>query len=95
MGDLATLMLKNALWLFAAATIILLFFLPSFTMMQDHRQKNLEDEKKIAELQRRNEELKEEKRRLIEDPVYLERVARERMGLVREGEKVYKIDSEK
>lgn len=88
-------MLKNALGLFAAATIILLFFLPSFTMMQDHRQKNLEYEKKIAELQRRNEELKEEKRRLIEDPVYLERVARERMGLVREGEKVYKIDSEK
>lgn len=85
-------MLKNALWLFAAATIILLFFLPSFTMMQDHRQKNLEYEKKIAELQRRNEELKEEKRRLVEDPVYLERVARERMGLVREGEKVYRIE---
>lgn len=85
-------MLKNALWLFAAATIILLFFLPSFTMMQDHRQKNLEYGKRIAELQRRNEELKEEKRRLIEDPVYLERVARERMGLVREGEKVYKME---
>ena len=61
-------------------------------MMQDHRQKNLEYEKKIAELQRRNEELKEEKQRLIEDPVYLERVARERMGLVREGEKVYRME---
>jgi len=85
-------MLKNALWLFAAATIILLFFLPSFTMMQDHRQKNLEYEKKIAELQRRNNELEEEKQRLIEDPVYLERVARERMGLVREGEKVYRVE---
>ena len=85
-------MLKNALWLFAAATIILLFFLPSFTMMQDHRQKNLEYEKKIAELQRRNNELEEEKQRLIEDPVYLERVARERMGLVRDGEKIYKME---
>jgi len=85
-------MLKNALWLFAVATIILLFFLPSFTMMQDHRQKNLEYEKKIVELQRRNEELKEEKQRLIEDPVYLERVARERMGLVRDGEKIYKME---
>ena len=85
-------MLKNALWLFAAATIILLFFLPSFSIMQDHRQKNLEYEKKIAELQRRNGELETEKTRLIEDPVYLERVARERMGLVREGEKVYKME---
>ncbi len=85
-------MLKNALWLFAVATIILLFFLPSFTIMQDHQQKNREYENKIAELQRRNDELKEEKRRLIEDPVYLERVARERMGLVRDGEKVYRIE---
>ncbi len=85
-------MLKNALWLFAAATIILLFFLPSFTIMQDHRQKNLEYEKKIAELQRRNNELEAEKQRLIDDPVYLERVARERMGLVREGEKVYRME---
>lgn len=85
-------MLKNALWLFAAATIILLFFLPSFTIMQDHRRKNLEYEKKIFVLQAKNRELEEEKRRLIEDPVYLERVARERMGLVREGEKVYRIE---
>ena len=88
-------MLKNALWLFAIVTIILLFFLPSFTMMQDHRQKNLEYEKKIAELQKRNNELEEEKQRLIEDPVYLERVARERMGLVREGGKVYRMDGQK
>ena len=85
-------MLRNALWLFAVATIILLFFLPSFSIMQDHRQKNLEYERRIAELQRRNDELKEEKQRLIEDPVYLERVARERMGLVRDGEKVYKME---
>ncbi|HCI45516.1 MAG TPA: hypothetical protein DE315_08320 [Candidatus Omnitrophica bacterium] len=85
-------MLKNALWLFAVATIILLFFLPSFSIMQDHRQKNLEYERRIAELQRRNDELKEEKQRLIEDPVYLERVARERMGLVRDGEKIYKME---
>ena len=84
-------MLKNALWLFAIATIILLFFLPSFTMMQDHRQKNLEYEKKISVLQKRNRELEEEQRRLIEDPVYLERVARERMGLLREGERVYRL----
>lgn len=61
-------------------------------MMQDHAQKNREYEKKIAELQKRNNELEEEKQRLIEDPVYLERVARERMGLVREGEKVYRIE---
>lgn len=84
-------MLKNALWLFVIAIAILLFFLPSFSIMQDHNQKNLEYERKIVTLQEKNQQLEEEKRRLIEDPVYLERVARERMGLVREGEKVYRL----
>ncbi|MBI5415417.1 MAG: septum formation initiator family protein [Candidatus Omnitrophica bacterium] len=84
-------MLKNALWLFAVATIILLFFLPSFTIMQDHRQKNIEYERKIAGLEEKNKKLEEEKRLLREDPVYLEKVAREKMGLVREGETVLRL----
>lgn len=86
-------MLRNALWLFTVATIILIFFLPSYTMMQDHRQKNWEYEQKITALQAKNRALEDEKRRLIEDPVYLEQVAREQMGLVREGERVYRLFS--
>jgi cell division protein FtsB len=84
-------MLKNAFWLFAVATLILIFFLPSFTIMQAQREKNLEYERRIAELKGRNRELEKEKRLLLEDPVYLERVAREEMGLVREGETVYRL----
>ncbi len=85
-------MLRNALWLFTVATIILLFFLPSYTIMQDHQQKNWEYEQKIVALQAKNRALEEERRRLIEDPVYLEQVAREQMGLVREGERVYRLE---
>lgn len=59
--------------------------------MQEHREKNLEYERRIAELKGRNRELEKEKRLLLEDPVYLERVAREEMGLVREGEMVYRL----
>jgi cell division protein FtsB len=33
----------------------------------------------------------EEKRLLEEDPAYLEKVGREKMGLIRKGEVVYKI----
>ncbi|OGX36434.1 MAG: hypothetical protein A3D87_00165 [Omnitrophica WOR_2 bacterium RIFCSPHIGHO2_02_FULL_50_17] len=84
-------MLKNAFWLFAFATLLLIFFLPSFTIMQEQREKNLEYERRIAELKGRNRELEKEKRLLLEDPVYLERVAREEMGLVREGEMVYRL----
>ena len=87
-------MLKNALWPFAVATIILLFFLPSFSIMQDHRQKNIENERKIAHLKEKNNKLEEERRLLEEDPVYLERVAREKMGLVREGEMIYRLTPE-
>lgn len=88
------MMLKNALWLFCFATLILVFFLPSFSIMQDHRQKNVENERKIAGLKEKNKKLEEERRLLEEDPVYLERVAREKMGLVREGEMIYRLTPE-
>ena len=84
-------MIRNAIWLFGIATLLLILFLPSYTKMSDLRQKNMEYEQEILALKRKNIELKEEKRLLEEDPVYLERVAREKMGLVKEGEVVYKL----
>lgn len=87
-------MLKNALWLFAFATLILILFLPSFTLVQDQRQKNKEYARRIAELEAKNSELRREKQLLENDPVYLEKVGRERMGLVREGEMIYRLAPE-
>ena len=84
-------MLKNATWLFAFATVVLILFLPSYTKMQDLSQKNFEYEKKIKELGDKNSRLKIEQRLLENDPEYLEKVAREKMGLVKEGEVVYKL----
>lgn len=84
-------MLKNAIWLFVFTIIVLAVFLPSYTQMQDLRQKNLEYSRQIKQFKQENARLAEEGRRLEEDPVYLEKVAREKMGLIREGETVYKI----
>ena len=84
-------MLKNALWLFGIATLILVLFLPSYRKMADLRQKNQEYEQEILDLKKKRDQLKEEKRMLEEDPAYLEKVAREKMGLVKEGEVVYKL----
>ncbi len=84
-------MLKNALWLFVFAFVILMVFLPSYTTMQDLRQRNLDYARQTERLTVENIRLREEKRRLEEDPVYLEKVAREKMGLIKEGEVVYKI----
>ena len=85
-------MLKNAIWLFSLAFVILIIFLPSYARLQDLKQKNAGYEKQIEELKKQNIELTEEKKRL-QDPVYLEKVAREKMGLIREGEVIYRLET--
>ncbi len=84
-------MLKNAIWLFVFSIVVLFVFLPSYSELQDLRQKNADYVQQIEGLKKERLELLEEKRLLEEDPVYLEKVAREKMGLIREGEVVYKI----
>ncbi len=84
-------MLKNALSLFVFTLVILVLFLPSYSKMQDLKQKNEDFARRIAELERKTVRLGNEKNLLETDPEYLEKVGREKMGLIREGEKVYKI----
>ena len=86
-------MLKNAVTLFLFTIVIFLLFLPSYTKLQDLKQKNEDYDHQITLLKDRFVKLKEEERLLKEDPIYLEKVAREKMGLIREGEVVYKIRS--
>jgi len=48
-------------------------------------------EKEMKELQTINEELKQENQRLKSDPKAAEKVAREKFGLTKEGEKVFRF----
>jgi len=48
----------------------------------------------MTHLKNVNEALKKEKKALEEDLEFIERRAREKMGVVREGEIIYKIDRE-
>ena len=84
-------MLKNAFLLFAVAFAILLIFLPSFSKWQDVEQRDREYQEKIKDLKEEHQGLLEENRLLEEDPDYLEKVAREKMGLIREGEVIYHL----
>jgi len=84
-------MLKKSIWLFILICVILFIFLPSFTRWQDKRHQNLQYRQQIEQLKVKNRELAEEQRLLEEDPEYLEKVAREKMGLVREGEVIYRL----
>ena len=75
-----------------AILVLLGLFIPAFTKMNDLKKTNLEYEKQILQLQTANAELKEELERLETDPMYLEKVGREKMGLVKDGEVIYKIE---
>ncbi len=84
-------MIKNALWLFGITAFVLVFFFPSFVKLQDLRKKNNQHEAELQRLRKEYKELAEEKRKLETDPAYFEKVAREKMGLVRDGEVIYRI----
>ena len=73
------------------AGVLFAYFLPSYVKMQDLKAKNNEYAKAIESLKRRNAQLEQERYLLESDPVYLEKVARARMGLIRDGEKVYRM----
>lgn len=85
------IMMKNAVSLFIITVIVLLVFLPSYSKMQELKQKNQEFLEKIKYLEVKNKKLEQEGRFLKNNPEYLEKVAREKMGLIRQGETVYKI----
>ncbi len=54
--------------------------------------KNRELESKIKVLESFNKKLKTEKKRLETDSDYIEKVARKKMGVVKKGEIIYKIE---
>ncbi|MBF0533064.1 MAG: septum formation initiator family protein [Candidatus Omnitrophica bacterium] len=83
--------MKKAFWLLVSAIAILVFFLPPFMLLKNKEAQNVEYEKQIKRLQDRQRGLESEKNRLETDPVYLEKVGREKMGLIREGEEVVEI----
>lgn len=85
-------MFKNPFLLFIFAFVVLIMFLPAFTKVQDIKQKDREYQERITALEKENKSLKIEHWRLEEDPTYLEKVAREKMGLIKEGEVIYHIN---
>ena len=88
-------LLKKAFWLFGLSVFLLVIFLPGYTKLQELRDKNRELELKIKHLSIDNVLLEQELSRIENDPVYQEKIAREKMGVVRKGEVPIKIIPEK
>ena len=68
------------------ALVLIVLFLPGYAKFMELRAKNSYLEKEIERLEKENIALNKEKARLEEDLDYVEKVARESMGVTREGE---------
>ena len=75
-------------------TGLILIFLPSFIKLQMLKSKNENLQEAIIDLQRSNASLSEEQERLQSDLDYVEKIARQKMGVTRKGEVIYKIVEE-
>ena len=76
------------IYLIIAAALVV--FLPPFAKYQELRHKNAKLRERIAELERTNEDYRQRQYRLTHDISYIEKKAREKIGLVRKGEIVLK-----
>jgi len=74
------------------AIIIFIIFLPSYTKFMELRARNIYLEKEIERLEQENVMLYKEKKSLEEDIDYVEKVARDSMGVAKEGEIPIKIE---
>ncbi len=73
--------------------VLVIIFLPSLARYQELRIKNDRLEERINVLGKENKRLEEEKLRLETDITYIEKKAREKLGVVRKGEIVLKDTS--
>lgn len=66
-------------------------FIPGYLKIKRLLRQNRELERQIKETKQANRRLEEEQEKLESDPVYLEKVLREKLGLAKEGEIIYKV----
>jgi len=92
----------NSLFIRLGIAIVVLVFIfvvfiggprGSLKLYQSYEEKQ-ELLKKIDELRAKKARLDSERVRLLNDPAYIEKIARETYNMKRKGEKVYKIKSE-
>ena len=87
--------LKKGFWLFGGVLFLLIIFLPGYTKLQEVRDRNRDLTVKIKLLSVENMLLQQEIKRIENDPVYQEKIVREKMGVVRKGEIPIRIIPEK
>lgn len=67
-----------------------IFFIPSYSKIQDLKKKHLEYEAELLDLEAAKDAMEEE-RKLLGDQDYLEKIARDKMSVGRKDETIYRI----
>ncbi len=81
---------KRLIYILIGLGIIIAVYLPGFSKLQELKEKNRNMEKRIEILTKANEELGKEKEKLENDPSYVEKIAREKLGMTKKGEIILK-----
>ena len=84
---------KLVIYIIAVLAVVTIVFLPGYSRMQKLREKSEEYLQRIELLEANNDRLKNELFKMEQDPEYLEKRAREKLGIVKEGEFLYKKQS--
>lgn len=85
---------KKLILFFALTAVLLLIFFPGFYEYQKLASRERTLLRRIGELEKTNRRLEDEIYRLKNDMEYVERIAREKLGVVKEDEIPYKIEDE-
>lgn len=87
-------MLRRFLFTFSIVTAIIIIFSVIVTQKREERRALEARQRVLAEkvdtLRKENERLKEENKALVNDPIQVEREARDKLGYTKEGEITYK-----
>lgn len=71
--------------------IVLIIFLPGYSKLQESKEKNRSLITEIDRLKKENKDLTREIEKLENDPFYIEKKARDKMGIGRKGEIRYRV----
>ncbi len=71
--------------------LVLIIFIPGYARLQGLKHTNKELLLEIEEIKRENDNLSQQINRLEKDPLYIERRARDRLGVGKEGEIRYRV----
>ncbi len=78
-----------------AIAIVMVLFLPGFSKLQRLQEENGQLKQRMRLLSEYNDVLREEIEKMEKDPNYLEKRAREKLGIIKKGEVIYKSSSSK